>query len=140
MTTPEGRVPVIARKMKPACDDVSFRNCLFRVDGASSCDSHVNSIFPCEVQRGGAALARIQDVEALEVAFECPDTKALTTIVFMQRPLGIAVPRARSIAVSRVTLACHAAGDRPRMTLRSFNGQDASEADSYDSFIDCVSL
>ena len=40
------------------------------------------------------------------------------------------------IVVSRVAPAGHAASGRPRMTLRSF----ASKADSYDSFVACVSL
>ena len=64
----------------------------------------------------------------------------MTTIVFTQRPLGITVPRAMPIVVSRITPAGHAMGARPRMILRSFNGQDASKANSYDSFLAGVSL
>ena len=77
---------------------------------------------------------------AVKVAFECPDAKTLTTVVFTQRTLGITMPRAMPIVVSRVTPAGHAVGVRPRMTLRPFNGQDASKADSYDSSVACVLL
>ena len=92
-----------------------------------------------ESNKSSGSNKRIGDDEALDVVFESPETKMLTTIVFTQRPLGITFDRAVPIGVSHVTPAGHAAGVRPRMILRSFNGQDASEAGSYDAFVACVS-